>query len=59
MGVDGGGSQTRCVVADLSGMVLAKGTAGPSNPLTVGFDAAGEAIAEAVEEAASRCGVRR
>lgn len=59
LGVDGGGSQTRCVVADLSGRILARGAAGPSNPLTVGVEAAGEAIAEAVEVSAGRCGIRR
>jgi len=56
LGVDGGGSRTRCVIADLSGRVLTKGTAGPSNPLTVGVEAAGEAISEAVEAAVRSCG---
>ena len=59
LGVDGGGSQTRCVVADLSGRLLATGTAGPSNPLTVGVDACGNAISEAVEAVVRRCGVRQ
>ena len=56
LGIDGGGSQTRCVVADLSGRVLTKGTAGPSNPLTVGVEAAGKAIANSVEAAINKCG---
>jgi len=59
LGVDGGGSGTRCVIAHFSGRVLARGEGGPSNPLTAGFDAAADAIKEAVNEAARRCGVRR
>jgi len=59
LGVDGGGSLTRCVVADLSGRLLARGIAGPSNPMTGGVEASVEAIIKAVEAAASRCGVRR
>ncbi len=36
LGVDGGGSKTRAVVADGVGEVLGEGLAGPSNPLRVG-----------------------
>ena len=36
VGVDGGGSKTRAVVADGAGEVLGVGLAGPSNPLRVG-----------------------
>lgn len=59
LGVDGGGSATRCVIAHVSGRMLARGEGGPSNPLTAGFDAAADAIKEAVDEAVKRCGVRR
>lgn len=59
LGVDGGGSATRCVIANVWGKILARGEGGPSNPLTAGFDAAADAIKEAVDEAARRCGVRR
>lgn len=59
MGLDGGGSKTRCIIADLSGNLLARSTAGPSNPMTVGFEGAFKAIAEAIEEATSHCGVRK
>jgi N-acetylglucosamine kinase-like BadF-type ATPase len=59
LGVDGGGSGTRCVIADLSGRILARGTGGPSNPLTVGTDEAAKAIAEAIQEASMCCGVER
>ncbi|MBL7080078.1 ATPase [Candidatus Bathyarchaeota archaeon] len=57
LGVDGGGSRTRCVIASLSGHILARGSGGPSNPLTAGFDCAAEAIQAAVEEASRRCGI--
>ncbi|TEU13103.1 ATPase [Candidatus Bathyarchaeota archaeon] len=57
LGVDGGGSGTRCVIADLSGKILARGRGGPSNPLTAGADPAAEGILDAVKEASMRCGV--
>jgi len=57
LGVDGGGSGTRCVIASLSGHILARGSGGPSNLLTAGFDGAAEAIQAAVEEASRRCGI--
>jgi N-acetylglucosamine kinase len=57
LGVDGGGSRTRCVIASLSGNILARGSGGPSNPLTTGFDGAADAIQAAVEEASRRCGI--
>lgn len=57
LGVDGGGSGTRCVVIDASGRALSRGIGGPSNPLTAGFDEAAEAITAAVEAAAEEAGV--
>jgi N-acetylglucosamine kinase-like BadF-type ATPase len=57
LGVDGGGSGTRCVVIDASGKVLSRSIGGPSNPLTAGFDGAAEAITAAVETATERAGV--
>lgn len=57
LGVDGGGSRTRCVITSLSGHILARGSGGPSNPLTAGFDGAADAIQTAVEEASRRCGI--
>jgi N-acetylglucosamine kinase-like BadF-type ATPase len=57
LGVDGGASGTRCVIAHASGELLVRGTGGPSNPITVGVEAAVEAIMEAVDEAVESCGV--
>jgi N-acetylglucosamine kinase-like BadF-type ATPase len=57
LGIDGGGSGTRCVIADLAGNILARGRGGPSNPLTAGADPAAEGIQSAVREASKACGV--
>jgi N-acetylglucosamine kinase-like BadF-type ATPase len=59
LGVDGGASGTRCVIAHASGELLGRGTGGPSNPITVGVKAAADAIIEAVNEAIENCGVWR
>ena len=58
LGVDGGGSGTRCAIVDLAGNILARGSGGPSNPLTAGADQAAEGIQSAVREASEACGVR-
>jgi len=59
LGVDGGASGTRCVIAHASGELLGRGTGGPSNPITVGVEAAADAITEAVNEAIESCDVGR
>ena len=59
LGVDGGGSKTRAVVADGAGEVLGEGLAGPSNPLRVGVGEAAGAIRDAVDRACAAAGVRR
>jgi N-acetylglucosamine kinase-like BadF-type ATPase len=57
LGVDGGGSGTRCVVIDASGKALSRSSGGPSNPLTTGFDEAAAAIMGAVERATEKAGI--
>jgi len=52
VGVDAGGTTTRAVAMDETGNVIAEAKAGPGNPLTVGFDAAADAVAECVQEVA-------
>jgi N-acetylglucosamine kinase-like BadF-type ATPase len=37
LGFDGGGTKTDCVLVDSTGQVLARSTAGPSNPLRAGY----------------------
>ncbi|HYE15237.1 MAG TPA: BadF/BadG/BcrA/BcrD ATPase family protein [Pyrinomonadaceae bacterium] len=59
LGVDGGGSKTRAVVADARGRVLGEGEAGPSNPLRVGISEAANSVREATERACTAAGVRR
>jgi len=59
LGVDGGGSKTRAVVADGEGCVLGEGLAGPSNPLRVGVNEAVSAIRDAADRACAEAGVRR
>jgi glucosamine kinase len=59
LGVDGGGSKTRAVVADGAGRFLGEGLAGPSNPLRVGVGEAVGAIREAADQACAAAGVRR
>ena len=59
LGVDGGGSKTRAIVADSAGEVLGEGLAGPSNPLRVGVNEAAAAIRDAADRACAEAGVRR
>lgn len=37
LGFDGGGTKTDCILVDFSGTILARATAGPSNPLRAGY----------------------
>lgn len=57
LGVDGGGTWTRCSVIRLDGVLVASGEAGPSNPVTAGVKEAYGNIMEAVNEASGKCGV--
>jgi len=47
LGLDGGGTKTECVLADARGRVVARATAGPSNPLRTGYARAWFALSEA------------
>ena len=59
LGVDGGGTKTRAVVADSRGEVIGRGHSGPSNPLRVGVSDSTVAVREAVERACLDAGIRR
>lgn len=48
LGVDGGGTKSLGLIADLQGHVLARHEVGPSNPNVVGFEAAAENLATLV-----------
>lgn len=51
VGVDGGGTKTRAVLADATGKVVGKGLGGPSNYQTIGLEKACDAIVTAVGDA--------
>ena len=51
LGIDGGSSKTRALLADRAGRLLGSGTAGPANQQSVGFAAATRAILDAVAAA--------
>jgi len=53
LGIDGGGTSTRAVLADLDGNVLGRGEAGPGNPKSAGLDVALEEFQRAIEGAYS------
>ncbi len=51
IGVDGGGTKTLALLADLDGNILARGAGGPSNANAIGFEAACAAIETAIAAA--------
>ncbi len=51
LGFDGGGTKTECVLLDAAGSVVARASAGPSNLLRVGSDAAFAALASSAAAA--------
>jgi glucosamine kinase len=57
LGVDGGGSRTRCWVVDGLGRVAGQAVAGPSNYQSVGAATAGTSLRQAVGEALAAAGV--
>lgn len=59
LGIDGGGSKTRALLADHSGAVLGVGTAGSSNYQSAGFAAATGALQMAIAAARQQAGVER
>jgi glucosamine kinase len=59
LGIDGGGTSTRALLADDAGAPLGAGTAGPANPQVVGVDATREAIDTAVRAACAEADIER
>ena len=49
LGFDGGGTKTDCVLADAEGRVVARATAGPSNPLRAGYTRAWFSLSDAAD----------
>jgi N-acetylglucosamine kinase-like BadF-type ATPase len=59
LGIDGGGTKTRCLAADLTGHVLGEGLAGPSNYQVVGLEAAAANLFAAADGALGQAGQTR
>ncbi len=57
LGVDGGGTQTRALIAIAPGEVIGRGVAPGSNPRTRGIEAATAAIQEAIAKALAAAGL--
>lgn len=57
LGVDGGGTNTRALLATSAGEVIGRGAAAGSNPRAVGFPAASAAIRTAIIEALTSAGL--
>lgn len=57
LGIDGGGTHTRALIANASGALLGMGESGSSNYHSVGVKLAVEAVAEAVARARAEAGV--
>jgi len=57
LGLDGGGTETRCVIVHSSGRVIARGMEGPSNPITVGMHRAVGNLIKAVNDASEKSGI--
>ncbi len=51
IGIDGGGSRTRALLADLQGQILGRGEAGAANPQQNGLASAQQEILRAIERA--------
>ncbi|MCL5288807.1 MAG: hypothetical protein M1453_12540 [Acidobacteria bacterium] len=56
LGFDGGGTKTESALLDASGMLVARGQGGPSNPLRIGFDQAFAGLNEAANSALNAAG---
>lgn len=57
LGIDGGGTKTRCLVADLTGQILGEGLAGPSNYQVLGLKDAATNVRAAVQAALAAAGL--
>lgn len=56
LGIDGGGTKTICVAADLDGRIIGKGVSGPANYLKEGLYTSKMSLSEAIERALQEAG---
>ncbi|MCL4550271.1 MAG: hypothetical protein M1495_17090 [Bacteroidetes bacterium] len=54
VGIDGGGTKTKCVLADDQLKILAEAEAGPTNPLAVGVDKSSEILFELIQNVSKK-----
>lgn len=59
IGIDGGGTNTKCLLADTAGKVLGQGASGPSNIQAVGVDVGLKALDECIDRAFAAAGIPR
>ena len=59
IGIDGGGTKTDCVIAELGGRFVGFSRTGGSNHQIDGIETAMENVSRAVDEACERAGIRR
>jgi N-acetylmuramic acid 6-phosphate etherase len=60
LGIDGGGTRTKCLLADrATGQILGEGSSGPSNIQAVGVDVGLKALDESIERAFRKAGIPR
>ena len=59
LGFDGGGTKTDCVAVDVSGKMIGRGAAGPSNPLRIAYESAISALETSASEAIHTAGTGR
>ncbi|MFZ0432631.1 MAG: BadF/BadG/BcrA/BcrD ATPase family protein, partial [Candidatus Acidiferrales bacterium] len=58
LGFDGGGTKTDCVLMGADGSMLARATAGPSNPLRAGYAKAWFTLSDAADVVLERQGIK-
>ena len=59
LAVDGGGSRTRCLAMDPHGQLLGESVTGPSNHLLVDRRVVQQSLAQAIDQALAKGGIRR
>ena len=50
LGIDGGGTTTKCVACNLKGEIVGQATAGPSNHQTIPWERVAKSLTEAIDE---------
>ncbi|MEM1222945.1 MAG: BadF/BadG/BcrA/BcrD ATPase family protein [Verrucomicrobiota bacterium] len=58
LGIDGGGTQTRSVITDISGNILGHGQSGASNPNTTTLESLSQHLSESIHSALRHAGAK-